>query len=210
MPELQGPPDLLGLSWMCWGVPAMPHPGGSPSAAGGLRRCRGQQPGAAAAPPEPGLLRVRIAAPARAPPAARAPAPAPAPARARLHRGLAAPPSGPRAPARRPETPPPARALDARPFVRPARAPAYVHAHAHARSGPPSLSTRPGSAARGPPSPGRPVFRPCWVLAPASVPVPPPSPFLLIRSVPTRGRERGYRGLEGVCESVTCPDSLEP
>lgn len=104
------PPRFLGVVWVLDVVGGSPRSplrgfaesgppakglGGSPSAAGGLRRRRYEQPGPAV--PDPGLARALAAAPNRAPPGA--PARVPVPARAALHRGIAAPPSNPRAPA---------------------------------------------------------------------------------------------------------------
>lgn len=200
--DLEGLPAFLGgsLGPGCGrGIPALPgcggllspghrqELGGSPSAAGGLRRRRYEQPGPAV--PDPGLVRVLAAAPARAPPGARAPVPAPA--RAELHRGIAAPPSGLRAPARLARGSALRLARRRPPLCPPRLARAHAHAHKPRRALPPRaagrrFSPRGGSGARRP----HPAFRPRWVLAPVgcSSLLPPP---IFSRSEPTRGRERG-------------------
>lgn len=156
--DLEGLPAFLGgsLGPGCGrGIPALPgcggllspghrqELGGSPSAAGGLRRRRYEQPGPAV--PDPGLVRVLAAAPARAPPGARAPVPAPA--RAELHRGIAAPPSGLRAPARLARGSA-LRLARRRPPLCPPRL-ARAHAHAHKPRRALALPPRPPAARRG-------------------------------------------------------------
>lgn len=117
--------------------------GGSPSAAGGLRCRRYEQPGPAV--PDPGLVRALAAAPASDPPGTRAPAPAPA--RAALHRCIAAPPSGPRAPARLARGSALRLARHRPPLCPPCLARAFAHAHSPRRAL--SLPPRPPAARRG-------------------------------------------------------------
>lgn len=156
--DLGGPLAFLKVSgsWMWWwGIPALrgcggllspghrQELGGSPSAAGGLRRRRYEQPGPAV--PDPGLVRDPAVAPARAPPGARAPAPAPA--RAALHRGIAAPPSGLRAPARLARGSALRLSRHRPPLCPPRLARALAHAHYPRRAL--ALPPRPPAARRG-------------------------------------------------------------